>query len=540
MAATKISALTAATSVASADVLPIVQSGSNKKAAMSALAAWLQANTGGNMPTRDEGSYVSALKFGAKLNGTDDDTEALQSAFDSGENITCGGKSAKISGSLYMKTDLQSFANARLTISAALGVPAIWLGASSDTGAPTAATIVSPHLSRIHIVGSGTKEAGSAGLVFVNATTALIDSLFAWYLHSGVRVDGTSLVNLLMNADLRSNVIGFNDPSTAPLTADWQGGMVLGGRIEANEQEGVVIGSPNVRFVGAVIEGNGATEVGGDGTHAEVRIPSGTTTIGALTFSDCYMESIPSKTVDCMIEVEGTGTARTVLLNGGEYFAQDAENRYIIRSDSTATVQAYILRNVAVSAFKNYVRANIVSNGYVLIDPAYADEYRNAAADVTVTNPGTGGAQLLQFDRSAGIRTTADIRGNRLQQSAPLEAGYRYGGFELSHRVTGIAASSAEIVPASRIAGDLSYLVEVRGIAKGWSQHSALHMQILINGGGGTTAVVDSGVLYEHEASLTTVGVSVVSNGITLTDLNTDNERTWDFQVTMRAVAGPS
>lgn len=531
----KISALSSATSLSASDVAPWVSGGSTKKATATVLADLLQSSSGFDMPARGELSYTHASKFGCVLDGSTDDTANLQAALSSGENITLGGKTAKITSPLYMSNDRQAFAHARLSLAASLGCVALYLGASDASGTPAGAAIVSPYVN-VRIIGSGSKAAGSAGLSLVNVTTATIDRLVAWGLESGALVSGVAICNLFLNPDLRSNIIGFNDPSTVPASTDIQASLVLGGRIEANEQEGIIIGSPNVKFVGTTIEGNGSSSVGGDGTHAEVLIPSGTTTHGTLTFQDCYFESISGKTVDGIIKIAGTGTSRTIVLNGGEYYANDPGVRHIISSESTATVQQYILRGGSYHDFKGYVSAALSANGLVFVAPDYADSVVNADAYATVSN----GAQILQFDRANGQRTTANIRANNVLQTSATDAGYRYGGYEVSYRIVGGSAlTTVEIIPAGRISADLDYLVEVIGIAKASGVRSALHAQILITGGGGITAVTDWSVLYEYQSSATMVAVSVNgSNGVQLTALQDSGSRIWDFQITMRAIYG--
>lgn len=364
------------------------------------------------------GDIVNASDFGASATAdAATNTAAFQAALDTGKHVTArSGATYTINNSLYMKTNGQEFGGTfAITMDASLGKPCLWIGATDAAGTATSVPIVNTKVRGVRFLGSGgaggTKTIGSAGIAFKKATTTTLDSVFAWYFYAGIDVRGTSLINAVINPDLRYNVIGLYDRTDPTIsgydglgrpigTYDFETSRIFGGRIEANANEGVVLGAANVGFHGCCIEGNGATANGGDGTACEVRITPGYKR-GTVVFTDCYFETLAANTSTAIIRVDA-GSAKTIEIHGGEYFAFDASSRFIIDSASTETVQTYCFFGGTYYQFKNYLRAALTNNSGAVIIPTWADASRDVSADTTATV----GATLYQIDRTLGLSST--------------------------------------------------------------------------------------------------------------------------------------
>jgi hypothetical protein len=205
------------------------------------------------------GDVVSVKDFGAAGDGVTDDTAAIQAALNTGNDVTCvSGATYKITNSLYISTlKGQTFSGACvITMDAGLGKPALWLGAVDSSGTPTAQVILNTKITGIRFQGTGTLTSGSSGIAFQSATTTLLDSVYSWGFYAGIDVRGVCLANTLLNVDLRQNNYGFYDRTDGSTTINFQGSAIFGGRIESNIQEGAIVGSADIRFIGTVFEGN--------------------------------------------------------------------------------------------------------------------------------------------------------------------------------------------------------------------------------------------------------------------------------------------
>jgi hypothetical protein len=346
--------------------------------------------------------WVNVMTYGADASGVGDSTEAIQRALGTGKHVLApSGATFKISDSLYMATAGQEFGGgATISMTASLGKPCLWLGATDSSGTLPAGPIVNMKVRGLRFSGSGgasgTKTIGSAGIAFGKATTTLLESIYAWYFYAGIDVRGTSIANTLLAPDLRYNVYGVKDDrQTTAAGPDLQGSCFVGGRIEANQKEGVLTGSPNIAFIGTVIEGNAGVTNGGGGTDPEVRITEGYSSGGAVNFTNCYMETLSANTGTAMIRVD-SDAHRNVIVTGGTYIAAGASTRYVIESLSASTVQSYSIVGGFFYSFRNYVKATIVNNSFVHVANAWSDATRTLTDDVSAS----AGASTLQIDRT--------------------------------------------------------------------------------------------------------------------------------------------
>lgn len=409
-----------------------------------------------------QGAPTNVIDKGADPLGNNDSSAAFQRALDTGRNVYCPSGTYKIVTSLYMNTSGQEFSgDCVLTMDASLAKPVLWLGASSAAGAVPSSTPVNMKVRGIRFSGTGTKTSGSSGISFKQATTTTVDSVFSWNFYAGIDVRGISLVNHIVNADLRQNNYGFWDKTDGTATINFQGSVIHGGRIESNVQEGAVVGSSDIRFIGTVFEGNSNIPLGGTGTLSEVRITQGFNN-GSFDFTDCYFEVLGGNTPPGIIQVDANA-CKKVTLKGGNFFGNDAANRYVINDASNCTTKSYTILGSMFTGFKNYISGTIANNSFALIMPGWTDLSVDASVALTVS----GGATLMQLDRIIGLKLTG----------ATFGKGFKTDGVTGSDAIT-IATSGARLHLG---AGTVDYLYSDGTNTKSDGKIIATHF--LMNGG---------------------------------------------------------
>lgn len=343
---------------------------------------------------------------GATGDGVADDTTAIQAAINTGKDVFFPHGTYRLTNSLYLNTNGQILSGgAVLTMDNTLGKPCMWIGATDSSGTDNGVGVANVKIRGLRFLGSGARTVGSAGIAFMRATTTILDSVFSWGFAAGVDIRGWSLVNMLLNVDLRQNTNGILDRSSPTTNTsgiggiDFQASIIVGGRIEQNVKEGVVITSSDVRFIGTEFEGNSSPGLGGTGLDSEVRIGPGPTE-GSIDFDDCYFEILGGSTPAAIIQVDAL-TNRKIALRGGNYYGNDAANRYIIKTSSAGTTQAFSLIGCVCTGFKNYISGAITGNSTAVISPGWADASRDATADLSAT----AGATIYQIDRLLGVKT---------------------------------------------------------------------------------------------------------------------------------------
>jgi hypothetical protein len=347
----------------------------------------------------------------------------------------------------------------------------------------------------------------------VHCTTCEIN-VWSWYFYAGIDCRGKSIANTFINADLRYNVYGLYDPSTVPATSDLQGSQFFGGRIEANQKEGVHIGSPNVKFIGSVIEGNGAVANGGNGTDPEVRVIAGTTS-GSLHFIDCYMETLSANTGTAMVKVEAS-TSRFLHFIGGEYYGAGASTRYVVVSDSTSTTQAYTFTGGSYYTLLNYVLATITNNCVVLVNGTYDDVARTARTSVTAS----AGAVVAQASRSE-FRNNAINTFDQVRVNNDTTGMSQFALRERTSRVAASAATTVQVIPSTDITQGVIHVFEVVGVGRA-SSTSGASFKALVTVAGNAAApgsVLDVDLISEYNAATVSFAMNG-SNGIDATGLS--------------------
>ncbi len=190
--------------------------------------------------------------------------------------------------------------------------PMLVLGEKAN-GDPSDSAPVDIQVNNIRALGD--KTAGSRVVFFRKASTCIFNNWVAWFLATPFNGDGEvsvgyeSLACKFYNMDLRFNTIGFDDS-----VGSFQASTFYGGRIEANDFEGVRTKTTNLEFNGTIIEGNdvllsGVSQVLADGG-------------GSLQFSKCYMELKAASTNQAFITVAAGSTKRISIL-GGDYYGQN-------------------------------------------------------------------------------------------------------------------------------------------------------------------------------------------------------------------------
>lgn len=454
--------------------------------------------------------FVSPEDFGA-VGGGVDNTSAIQKALDTGKNVI-GNGNYLISDSLYLNTDDQSFVFKQITMSAALGKAAILVGASDAAGTPAPVPRMRVTV-RGKITGTGAKAAGSSGVGLVKCTTSEI-GVRAWGFYAGIDVRGVSVINYFPNVDLRYNTYGLYDPSTNFSLSDIQASQFFGGRIEANEKEGVHIGSPNVKFIGTTIEGNGAVSNGGNGTDPEVRIIAGSTA-GSVHFIDCYMETLAANTGDAMVVVE-SGASRFLHFIGGEYYGSGSTTRYVVRTYSTSTTQSYNFVGGSYYTVKNYVKGAVRNNSNVSVIGAYDDVSRDLTLDVTASD----GAALTQYNRSASKQNIRHTANDFLSTSDTVGLA-QFNFRQKTSRVAASAATDVQVIPASDITQGSIHVFEVVGVGRSSSTAGSSFCAIITVAGNVSApgSILNTTVVSQYNNA--TLGFAINgSNGINATGLS--------------------
>lgn len=437
--------------------------------------------------------------FNAKGDGTTDDTAAIQAAINTGKDVVCPVSTTyKITNSLYMQTAGQTISGAcTITMDAGLAKPMLWLGASDANGTASTVPIVNMKIRDVQFSCTGTKTSGSSGIAFQKATTATLTGVRAWNCYAGIEVRGTSLVNEIVNPDLRQNTVGFWDRTDATGTIDFQGSRIVGGRIEANTAEGIIAGTADLSLIGTTVEGNG-----GSGTTPEIRLTQGYQT-GKFTCVDCHIEQ--TSTATAVIQVDANA-CRAVSYIGGFIAANAATTRYLMATASNCTTQAFSFLGGRYTQFKNYVSGALVNNSNAVINPEWSDASRDATADLTTS----AGGSILQIDRVLGVKMSGTGTITAPAVSTPTLTTTAATGTAGIQMVTG---SLLNLGGTSTVKGDGTGQVTLSGNTfLGTGGNLALHAGTLVN----DQTTVGATVKGNRADGASAIGVTS-NNGTTLT-----------------------
>lgn len=180
-------------------------------------------------------------------------------------------------------------------------------------GIPSTASILNIDIRNIYAIGD--KTAGSRIVFYRKASTCThhnwrVSSLATPFNGDGeVAVGYESLACKFYDMDFRNNTIGFDDS-----VGSFQASTFYGGRIEANDFEGVRTKTTNLDFNGTVIEGNDVLLTG----VSQVLADGG----GSLQFSKCYMELKAASPNQAFITV-AAGSTKRISIIGGDYYGQN-------------------------------------------------------------------------------------------------------------------------------------------------------------------------------------------------------------------------
>lgn len=473
------------------------------------------------------------------------DWAAIQKALNTGKHIDGPFGTYELNKSLYYKTSNQQVLNlGRIRIASSLGIPCIHVGASDTNGTPSLVWRGAFKGTDFYGVGS-TRAVGSAAINLVSCSQIEFN-LRATGFYEGVSVTGACYANTFNTLTLVQNTYGLGDRTA---TADLQGSVFIGGRIEQNKEEGVRCASVNITFVGTVIEGNGLWD-GGSGSKPEFTSLSSSSS-GAVTFEGCYMESLGGKSASGIIEIAPNAT-RHIFINGGHYFGGVANkgNIVVVNINSPASVVASaILTGVYVNDVKNYARGVISGNSRVSVVNCFPREDLALTLDVTV---GSGSPMIQQIDRTyhrtnqnvraASFQSDGAINGTTITTTGTTTADYLAGtntvlGLGLYNgnltqrrRSMSVTATSFTCVPLSDIAGTGIYVFEIIAVQRLTNSNGrGFKAILLVAGNGGSPTIINSQVIWNSDVvavpTFTSDGTGVVAG-------NLNSSATYDFYVT--------
>jgi hypothetical protein len=210
----------------------------------------------GTTPGGALGDYlINVKRFGARGDGTTDDTAAFQAALSAlGGNpgtvaVPAGNYKITGSGAIFTLAKGQNIVGESLG-NAGVGGSRIFYG-----GAGTLMTLdVNCRLANLQLYGAGTVVTNSVGVAFAaNASRWMLDNVKSYYFDYGIYLD-TTYIGLVLNAVIADCIVGVQVANSQVNAIRF-----VGGTIESCTGYGVyVTGGPHtgISFVGTTIEGN--------------------------------------------------------------------------------------------------------------------------------------------------------------------------------------------------------------------------------------------------------------------------------------------
>jgi len=454
-----------------------------------------------------DGSPVNVRDYGADSTGATDSSVAIQAAINAAGN---NGKVVIPKGTYVAENIYVDFDNIQIDCRGVFDMtgkstPLFILGQQANGSASSAARI------NINIRGlatTGDRTAGSKAVYFRRCSTSKLVDCRLWSLDTAFDGEGypgfayESLICEFHNLDIRGCNVGVNDAN-----GSFQASVFFHGRIENNQNEGVISNSPNISFIGTTIEGNNESNT------AKPEIKWGSYG-GALNLTDCYVECVRNATKAIEV-VSGTGSC-ALTISGGSYFMNDAANRYLVTSARTSLSLTVI--GGLYSAFKNWLSGTVSGDYSVMIRPAFTNVDPLITADATFTSD----AAYYQYRRASGLVTNKNISVNSLFSANNLSL---QGGFEKTFYVNGNASATQTVVPLSQFSGTTTYMVEVVGVGRnGAASSGGFKIYVLRNGDG---TIANYSVDYENGATGTALVAADNAGNLEIQGLATS--RIWNF-----------
>ena len=459
------------------------------------------------------------------------DWAAIQKALDTGKHVVGPIGNYRINKSLYMQTGKQHLKDlGSIWMDATLGKPCIYIGAKDSTGTKSESSVWQARIDGISFCGQGNRTQGSSGVNLVWCSQGIF-TFEARGFFAGLEITGLSIVNTFNTLTLLQNTYGVYDVVGNPTLADIQASIFIGGRIEQNQREGVYTSSPNIKFNGTVIEGNGLWD-SGDGTTAEVALLGGTTS-GSVNFSDCYMESLAGKSIDSIIQIK-SGASRTLFINGGEYYGSLDKNKYLVKIENPASnVVGVLITGASVNDVLNYAKGVISGNSRVSVMNCFPREEMALWLDVTV---GVGSPLIQQIDRSywyvnqnlrtkqisnadeissvGNITTSGQLFSQYTHSKSPVIGRVEFDNFlQTRQKINTVVTATVPLIDAIEIVSDLNYVFEIEALGRSskFNTH-AFTARLVINKPSGNTEIQNAQVLYNSKPDQT-LEFSVDSEG---------------------------
>ena len=480
------------------------------------------------------------------------DWAAIQKALDTNRDVVGPSAHYHINKSLYIKRTHQKFKDLGfIRMDAGLAKPCLYLGAKDTNGTKSDVQVWFSEISGTAFHGLGNRAEGSAGLSLVSCSQCKI-FIDARGFHAGIRVDGVCILNTFFQPILLQNTYGIYDPLGHPSISDIQASAFVGGRIEQNEREGVYSASPNIKFIGTCIEGNGKFN-GSDGSTPEVTLLKGSTS-GSVTFTDCYMESLDGKSAAGTIVIAPMAS-RFVKVNSGEYYGgvTNKENVVLVEIASPASNEVGVsIIGASLADYKNYGRGTIVGNSQFVAIGCFTKEplilWNDVLEGLTGSRPlieqsdrnyyySNQDQRIRKITASGPISTTDTITatglitGNYFSGSSSILGINLYKDkFTRRNRTPTAVTSSYTCIPIIDILPTIVYIFKITAVQKlSNSAGRSFEVNLLVAGNGGSPIILNSQVLWNTDPEIVP-SFSVDGTGVVVSNLSSGG--VYDFEVT--------
>lgn len=357
------------------------------------IAGLYQTFSGSGVVTFSKGSIVTALpEWWGDYSTT---VVPIQLAIDSYSSVTLSGKACVPDMGIFINKSAfildMNYAEFDMT---GKTFPLVNIGVKPD-GTISDTTNYDMNVINLNVTSSvlyGT--AGSHGVRFGRSSNSRVIASHIYGVQYGVSsmTKDYSLGAIIRDCDIRGNNYGIYDALGA-----FQGGAVIGGRIEQNKYNGVYTKTDNWILSNVIIEGNGQA-----GTTIENKAEIWAGQLASLTLTGVYSETIHSAQPIIYVPVSAAATQIHIL--GGSYYGLSGESLgVLIHTANTTTEQSYTVSGANIRNMAKIVNVVTPSTGiYARID---VDDRSSSM------NPSTGlsGCTYYIISKNKGIQTSYGI-----------------------------------------------------------------------------------------------------------------------------------
>lgn len=345
---------------------------------------------------------VNVKWFGAKIDGTTDDSSSIQTTLNSGIS-----KSYLIPAGSYSLSDTISIWSSHIIIKIEGSVdltgkafPVFTLGENADGTLPGSSQY---NITIDGLYVTGDRTAGSGAIKFRKASRCNIGRMFSNTCDYGVTGDGvvggTSESILCRFTDC---IFDHHNNGLYDAVGSFQGSSFEGCTFEANRESGILTKGVNLFFTDCTIEGNNKDTA----SHPQVHLLSGA---GQISFVHCYYEASGHATLEyeALVKVDSV-TARVLFTNCSLYCTGSCN--YVVTYTVTGNTAIVRIDGGFCNGNDNYVNGAFAGDSGVYLDTFSQSGTITPSATTTVS----GGAELIYSERTLGYVHSGKITGNEV------------------------------------------------------------------------------------------------------------------------------